>query len=363
MRSSSLELLSSTKIVTARALLRSDEMAKLQALLPRLVLLAVALVYIGAAMDSSSSGESSTNSPVSPIPRLIQSEWQDGLPSDQDLHIAMTRRPFREGMRLYNFREPGPPWLPSHTSRHNFGSAHSYIPPFTRATDGFHYGPLSIGGFKFRLLNYPHDLPFLRDTYAIGSGWVPIDFELLKEGRTLHRGSWIFRPEPLILGDVQSAFDRWYRLQHRLPERVKKAYGLKHAQFAWPPVDIQPVRDADRLWMPFDVVSHLRAGVVHRMALHGSDMPFIYRLTVPTFGGDRHIMMTLLDAVMNTEMQERSKESDFWLLTEALARPENLQATRERFAPIYAVLGGMFLPKDAPELFKQHMEPAFVHAR
>lgn len=318
----------------------------------------ILLACLAAAMDGWDEG-AMADSPFGSNSGTSDSGWLDDLPSDQDLHDAMTKHPSRAGFPLYSFRRDQPAWLPSGGQRRH-GRSHHYIPQFKRNVEGLMFGPLSIGLDRFQVFNYPHSLPHLQATYSYGNDWTPINFELLRQAELLHTGVWTYRPEPHLLDDIAIAFERWHRFQSRKPERVVGSYGLRHGQFTWPPVEFLTDVHSRRLVMPESAITHLRSEVIGGLESHGADVAHVYHLSLPTAHGTRHIMMTRLDTVMNTNLRRRSKNSDFWLLLETLTTPASwyrLETNRN----IYAILGGMFLPKDAPELFKEHMYPVRVN--
>ncbi|KAJ9480370.1 Arylamine N-acetyltransferase [Pseudozyma hubeiensis] len=316
-------------------------------------------VSLAEAMDSASGQPSSENRQATDAEAIGGANPPFGLPSDRALDDAMLHVPFREGMSMYTLRDHEMPWATSLFVDPT--GSHHYIPAFVRNVDGKHFGPLRMGGYKFRLVDYPHELPYLEEMHTEGNDWIPINFEELSRGRTLRPGEWVFRPDPLILDEIESSFRRWHRLQGREVEKVQKTSGLRHARFVWPPLEIQPPEwmPPYRLYMPNNNLMHLRTGVNLRLGLHDRLHPTVYHLLLPTFHGPRHIMMTKLDEVINTHMPAKSRNSDFWLLQEAMVRPESL-ITAHQIRPVYAVLGGMFLPKDAPEMFRDHMYPALV---
>jgi hypothetical protein len=98
-------------------------------------------------------------------------------------------------------------------------------------------------------------------------------------------------------------------------------------------------------------IPEIQKQVARQLKAHQLDKPTVFTLRVPTYHGDRHIMMTPVRDPRFVTLSAPSINSDFYVLHEAMQRADQP-------VPVYALLGGMFLLKNAPELLKQYMTPA-----
>lgn len=282
--------------------------------------------------------------------------WIPSLPSSSELYDAMTRGPHFEGDSQYPWNTEGVPWINVRQMpryKHDFAD----VPRFTMK-DGRTYGPLGIGGLLFETKPYPLDFPHLRANWDLSSP-TPTNIEGYVYGnRKLLAGDPIFRPEPQLLGDIQRTLRAPLSAAGWRSELVSGSTELKQGEYVWPPVKMYEANPSS-LNMARGVGKHLHEGISYALHnWHRAESPQMYHLTVSSGNsGVRHILMTRVSAATYTDLGHESVNSDFWLLHEAVADV----ADPER--PKYALLGGMFLPKYAPEALakKGFFEPAFQH--
>ncbi|SPO27285.1 uncharacterized protein UTRI_10402 [Ustilago trichophora] len=248
------------------------------------------------------------------------------------------------------------PWVnirPSDRSRHPIAD----IPEFEK--DGRKYGPFQVGLWHFEPKPYPIGFPHIIRPVGFESQ-IPADFEHYvvrsTQGIQFIPGNFDLSVEPGLLRDIQSFLHRSLEQSGLQPELVSGTTQLKQGDYLWPPVKISK-GNPSLLNMLYSTRSHLHQATRYALRMSQSGIPpKVYHLRVPSAQfGSRHIMMFRGDAVKYTTMSSPSKNSEFWFLNEVMADRTG--------KPSYFILGGTFLPKDAPKILEQVgiFKPAFQH--
>ncbi|SPO26936.1 uncharacterized protein UTRI_10404_B [Ustilago trichophora] len=280
------------------------------------------------------------------------------LPSENELADAMSanlhispiqqHRPY-DGTWPWDLTRP--PWTLFREPTVNTRS--QYILDSFTLDDGRKFGPLWIGSNKFGPQAYPHDIPFLRDSYQ-GMDMRPANFERYRQFFRQTDKAVLFRPDPDMMHRIQSLITtplRRFGWEPQAPGNVL----IKQGEFLWPPVKAET--DGISLNMPYNRRQHLWRAITWRFKAHNPVYPTIFHLTVPDTGmSQRHIMATTVNSYHFTEMRPVSINSDFWVFFEAVTHPQPPKKA------LMALIGGMFLPKDAlPYLLHDGtLRPAFM---
>lgn len=288
---------------------------------------------------------------------MKHSTFHSDLPSSGELDSAMSSTSGLEHNDQFPWElKKQVPWVnirPSGKSRHPIAD----IPEFEK--DGRKYGPFQVGLWHFEPKPYPIGFPHIVRPVGFES-LIPVDFEhyvmRTAQGIQFVQGSSDLSVEPGLLRDIQFFLHMSLEQSGRQPELVSGTTQLKQGDYLWPPVKIT-MRNPRLLNMLRRARSHLHEATKYALRTSQSGQPpKIYHLRVPSAQyGSRHIMMFRGDPVKYTTMLSPSENSEFWFLNEVMA-----DRTRH---PLYFLLGGTFLPKDAPKMLGKVgiLKPAFQH--
>ena len=280
------------------------------------------------------------------------------LPSDEEFFGAMTANQGGKVETKSPWGPSNPPWGPV-DSKGTFPEGRRGHWKFYQFTlpDGRTFGPYDIGGTKFESKPYPLELPFLLNTYRRGK-MIPVPFEHYYNGQNFHISEHIFRPDPHVLNRIQTTLHTPLRSNGWTPLPTGADRKVRQGDFLWPPLRIEA--DKTELDMAVAIRQRIHDGTVSRLGGHSPWTPQMYHLGLPDTGtgrGERHIMMTPVRSEVFTDMPYPNRDSDFYLFHEALIDKHGPQR------PKLALLGGMYLPKEAANTLhaQGYIRPAFSH--